>query len=235
MAPPRLAVVMPTYVTESWQWAMTKAAIETLRVTSAGDLPIIVANRSGAFEHEWGAIECGFTDIRVIRIPSQGSRSVNHDSNIGFEAAEKMGAEFIVYTGNDVFTRPGWLPALLACFGHDPRCEIATLMPAENRPHLPNLSGITEGVYGPFMMFRAHRRFDADEFPGVFGDTDLMMRVYREGGLALRNNDHTVYHFLHQTAIFGPEAYAAARAKFVARHSGCGLLMYRLLAEGGMF
>lgn len=227
----RVAVVMPTYVTEAWQLAMTRAAVETLRVTADLPFDLVVANRPGKFERELTAIFMK-AEAHVVETPG---RSVNHDTNLGFDRAQELGADLVVYTGNDVFTRPGWLGGLLACFDHDPLCQVATLMPAENRAGLGPRRGIDEGVYGPFMMFSSAHRFDADEFPGVFGDTDLVMRLYREGGRAFRNNDHVVHHFLHQTAIFGPEEFAAARERFVARHYGSGLVIFRLLAQGTVF
>lgn len=232
MSQSRYAVVMPTYITERWQLIMTLAAVETLRATTDEPFTLIVPNRVGNFEQELTEF---LADDHVIGIPNSDSRSVNHDTNLGFRLAAEEGHEFVIYTGNDVFTRPRWLDGLVECFKHDPRCGIATLMPSENRSLLHNPRGIQEGVYGPFMMFRAGWEFDADEFPGVFGDTDFVVRHYREGFRAYRNNEHTIYHFLHQTAIFGPEAYQAALARFRARHDGCGLVVQRMLAQGGMF
>lgn len=216
--------MMPVLINERWQYEMTLCAINTLKCTTEHPFELVVALSRKSLEDiyvdlaEWGDTKCIDVD----------ESSPNADCNKGLEACD---GDLIVYTGNDVFVRPGWLEALLECFEIED-CGAATLGNADLK-HKP-VPAIMEGVYGPFMMFERGWAFDAETFPCQFGDTDLIMRIYEAGKRMYRNHRVVVEHLLRQTV--GGEAndkdFLAARDRFIRKHAGSKLLMYRALAEG---
>lgn len=224
---PPVSVVLPVKMKHGWQLSMTRHAIETLRCTTDYPFQLVVVETGTEYLKD----AC---DLWVY-VPEKDSLSPNYDSNLGLAAAD---GEFIVYTGNDVFVRPGWLEALLVCFGI-PDCGLATLASADLKHTPPAVFFgqpiITEGVYGPFMMMRKGEEFDWRRFPSSMGDSDLIMRVYRRGQRMYRNNSVIIEHLNQQT--LGHEAsnraLEDARRTFVATHSSSPLLfMYRILTEG---
>lgn len=206
---------------------MTRCAVETLRLTTKLPYELIVV--------EAGEERTPLSDpsLNHILVPNGGT--VNGDTNIGFNEAK---GEFIVYTGNDIFTRDGWLEALLETFKARDDCGIATVAAMELRFALDpegNRYGqpITlEGVYGPFMMFRNGWTFDAENFPSVYGDTDFVMRQYRDGFRSYRNYASTLHHFNHQTVQPTKDESDEARQRFLNRHAESGLMMFGALAGG---
>ena len=90
-----------------------------------------------------------------------------------------------------------------------------------------------EGVYGPFMMFDAKWRLDDETIPDLFSDADLVMRIYRDGKRMYRNWSVVIEHLNKQTLVTQDQNYfGKTKEKFIQRHSGCPLLMYKMLVEG---
>lgn len=225
----KISVVMPVLINEPWQIPMTHCAIETLLCTTEIPFELVVvetgAGRESRFtgdRAEWWPMVDGFQHIALPR-----GGGVNADTNIGFDAAT---GDKIVYTGNDIFTRPGWLEAMLKCF-EIKDCGIATLASGDLR-HSPQ-DVISEGVYGPFMMFNKGWRFDAAEFPMSFGDTDLIMRQYNAGFRSYRNWSVVIQHFTHSTV--GEGDFKDAEPRFRARHQASPLWIYRAFVQGLVF
>lgn len=226
-----VSVVMPVLIRHEWQRIMTQCAIDTLRCTTELPFELVIpqAHRTRNQIYEWRNAN------KVIECRESGN--CNADFNEGADAAS---GDLLVYTGNDVFTRPGWLEALLACFDIKD-CGVATLASADlsHRPDWARLAAsgkIVEGIYGPFMMFGRQWRFDAVRFPQDFGDTDMITRIYRSGKRAYRNWSCVIQHLNRQTigedSALHQRQFEAGHKLYMRRHEDCGLLMYRALSEG---
>lgn len=218
-----VSVVLPVLVKEAWQEHMTSACVAIMCSTTGVPFELVVVESES--DH-FGSL----ADIHVKIDPKQGP---SKDVNKGFEAAT---GDFVVFTGNDVFTRPGWLEALLACFDI-PDCGVATLRASELQ--LPPTDRIIEGVYCPLMMFRKGWRFD-EAYPGAWGDTDLIMRIYEQGQRSYRNNLVTIDHIGQATdkAVLSAEESKArfmeGQRLFIERHAEIGghLRMFHYLVQG---
>ena len=219
---PSVSVMMPVLLEHPWQYEMTLCAIETLECTTEVPFELVVAQARRSHEDLWLKMN------EIAKCIDVDESSPNADCNNGLDACT---GDIVVYTGNDVFVRPGWLEALLECFEIED-CGAATLGNAELK-HVA-MPRIMEGVYGPFMAFRQDWRFDAETFPCQFGDTDLIMRIYESGKRMYRNHKVVIHHLLRQTV--GGEAndkdFLAARDRFIRKHGESNLLMYRALSEG---
>lgn len=234
---PAVSVMMPILCREDWQGIMTECAIRTLKRTTAMPFELVVvetARREKADDNIPDIVRDYFLpECKYIAVDKETSPA--RDCNIGLQNCT---GEFVVYTGNDIFVRPGWLEALLKCF-EIPDCGAATLASSDLK--LPQRDLIQEGVYGPFMMFRrvdAKRGkpwlYDEVNFPCQFGDTDMIMRMYSDG-LRMYRNHSVVIHHLNRQTLSGEDNtqdFHKARARFIRKHEGSPLLMYKFLTEG---
>jgi GT2 family glycosyltransferase len=158
----------------------------------------------------------------------------NAELNQGIEAAQ---GDFIIYSQNDIFVRPGWLEALQQCFDECADCGIATVASSDLKGKLPYpmpADLIVEGAYGPFMMFRKGWYIDAETFPCQFGDSDLIARIY-ESGLRSYRNYRVVIEHLNKATTAGPESdedFKQARQRFIAKHRAAPRLMDHYLMNG---
>lgn len=214
---------MPVKINEPWQVPMTRCALETLRLT-APDVKILVCETGTAVRNM-----CEDTDIRAHHVETH-TGGCNSDANVGFEMVETT---WTVYTSNDIFVRPGWKEALIDCFMLED-CGVATLASGDLRStHLGQNFGkkyIAEGVYGPFMMFRSEWRFDADRYPGAFGDTDLVARIYESGKRAYRNYSVVIEHLTHST--LGANDFEPASRRFAEDWGEDPKFVVRALVQG---
>jgi len=157
--------------------------------------------------------------------------NVVKDTNQAIDAAT---GDYIVHTGNDIFMKPGWLEALLECF-KIPDCGAATLASSDLK-HKPTNS-IMEGIYGPLFMFKKGWRFDED-YENIFGDTDMIMRIYASGKRSYRNWNVVVTHLYQQT--FQPmdgkqnlaERFDKFKKLFIQKHHQSNLLIFKILVDG---
>lgn len=210
---------------------MTACAIDTLFCTTGVPFELVIFERL----HPARPLGAHSLQARISAMPNclwvaePTTDGPNQDAN---RALALCKAPKVVYTGNDVFVRDGWLEALLECFQH-PDCGAATLASRDLKHH--TRPTIAEGIYGPFMMFDRSQSFDADTFPSAFGDSDLIMRLYAQGKRQYRNWRVVIEHLNAQT-INGPEHqrdFEAALARFKTKHEKSShLLMYRVLTEG---
>lgn len=226
-----VTVILPIKNAHMWQERMTDCALETLRCTTERPFKIHVVETAAS-----AAAKPVFKLHPLIDrhhfIPWGMSKGQTHDVNLGLEGVD---TSHVVYSGNDVFTRPGWLERLHQTFDTHEDCGIATLASGDLKMQVQDV--IVEGVYGPFMMFESHWRYDAKYFPQLFADTDMIMRIYRSGKRSYRNFRCVIQHLNQQTApVTGEDpAYKAAKQLFYDRHLSSGLLVFRLLYEGHVF
>ena len=248
MTVPKISVLMPVITTESWQVEMTKCAISTMRCTTKIDYRLIVVETlSRSFDT---STDISNVDRRIVKEtrgflewepiiddvfwdylhrPERTAQVL--DLNAGLDMCD---GDYVVYTGNDVFMRPGWLEALLECF-EIADCGIACLGMSE-LGHKPERR-ITEGFSGPLMMFKHGWRFD-EAFREVFIDADLCMRVYKSGLRSYRNLRVVAVHLLQQTSAALDDQqtreqwFREGKETFDRRHQDSPLLMYRVLSGG---
>jgi hypothetical protein len=247
---PSVSVVMPVLHNERWQKMLTRAALDTMRVTTDLKFQSIIVEAGTCCFGRYGSADepndCYNstqpggrlpTDDVWITLERPGGPVV--DANEGFRVAA---GDLIVYISNDIFVRPGWLEALLECYARFPDCGVATLASSDLK-HRPDPGRISEGVYGPFMMFPRGWEFDAESFPTAFADTDLITRIYRTGKRSYRNWSVVISHQPHTTVrdavvADGEEAsrrFHEQRQRYAQKHYGCGLLVYELLVQGHVF
>lgn len=168
-------------------------------------------------------------DVFVPR-PSAGSTLVR-DLNAGIDHAD---GDILVHTANDIFTRPGWLEALIECF-EIPDCGVATLAASDlnQRP----MNKIMEGIYGPLMAFKCGWEFDPD-YKNIFSDSDLIMRIYEAGFRSYRNWRVRITHLYQQTYSVNETEedlnsnFEAGKRLFIEKHKDSNLFMYRVFTEG---
>ena len=232
----KITVVMPVKIEHEWQVLMTVCALRTLRCTTLEHYELIVAEKSGIWTERLRG-ELGGPDMNLAAqfVDCPKDTLSNADCNLGFDAAERGGATHIVYTGNDIFTRPGWLEALKKCW-ELPRCGASTLASRDLRPSWPEFDQlvsegrILEGWYGPFMMFESRWRIDAATFPAAFGDTDLCARIYGEDLRMYRNWEVSIEHLTHST--LGASDFPIARERFLRKHRDSPLAFVKGLKDG---
>lgn len=225
----KIAVIMPVKVDRAWQIPMTFCAAATMRVTTETPFDLVVPYRAGAIPCDLAAVIGDGSFLPAREQDDSPTKEINAAIDYAVQALD---ATHIVYTGNDIFTRDGWLEALVEPWLHFPDTGCTTVWSSElNRNATPGV--IIEGVYGPLMMFESSWRYD-DAFPSQFGDTDLVMRLYAAGLRSYRNHGVVVHHLLRQTvqAEANEVDFEESKARFIAKHQGSPLLMFQILAGG---
>jgi len=206
---------------------MTEAAIKIYRDTTAVPFELVVV--------ETGSAHFGKAADTYVHRASR--TTLVNDINAGLNAAS---GEFVVQAGNDIFVKPGWLEALLECFGRFSDCGAASLAVQEIGARLAHESApfITEGWYGPLMMWRRGWRLD-EAYESVGSDSDLVMRLYAAGLRAYRNHRVVVLHLNNQTWQGAQsEAYhqmeERAHRTFVERWGQSPLWAATMILRGGL-
>ena len=217
---PKVTVILPVKITEKWQLHMTQCCINTMRDTTDVPFQLIVVETGSNHLAQW-------CDLHL-----------QHEQPMGYakefnQAIDEALGDYIVHIGNDIFTRPGWLEALLKCFEIED-CGAATLASSDLKHEAINK--IMEGVYCPLMMFKKGWHFDED-YRDVFLDTDLIMRIYKTGKRMYRNWNVVIIHLNQQTFGQQPkqqikDKFNAGKELFVSKHNSSNLLIYRVLTEG---
>lgn len=187
-----------------WMTHMTDACIKTMRDTTVLPFELIVVETESE-----RYIPDRFRQPRLvgayepdIYIHQEFRTTYVKDFNAGLDAAT---GDYVVQTGNDVFTQPGWLEALLECFETYPDCGAASLGTHEGGglSHRP-MPFIIEGWYDPLMMWKKKDRpvdlwrFD-EAYAGCFSSSDLIMRLYTAGYRCYRNHRVVCSHIGQQT------------------------------------
>ena len=219
-----VSVVVPCLTEHEWQYHLTQAIMKIARATTEIPYELIVCEAVGDYFKD----DCE----KYFYNPQKGS--ANADMNEGMNLAS---GDIVVLLTNDVFVKPNWLEALLECFERIPDCGLASLGTSDHREQPVNV--ITEGLLCPLMALRNRPdfRFDAENFPSYWGDSDLVMRVYNVGCRAYRNRRVVCDHLGRATNtkdhIRGSaEEIEAAKQKFLVRHGMSHQLIFRILVDG---
>ncbi len=230
---PRITVLLPVIHLEPWQVTMTRAAIEIMRGCTSTPFRLVLIETESAQFKDWHVEFKKEFNVSYMHFPKR--RSLSQDLNDAIDEYSRD-TDYFIHTGNDIFVKPGWLSALLECFDFRRDCGIATLAASDMKHEARQ--AIEEGVYGPIFMFPSGYRFDSFNFPSIFSDTDLIMQAYNDSLKSYRNWRIVVGHLYQQTYSLmhtehrRAELFQEARERFIRKWSGCGLLMYRILAGG---
>jgi hypothetical protein len=194
-----VSVILPVMIREPWQQEMTTACIHIMQSTTRIPFQLImVETESKVFHFDPSFLSS--TDDQYLYRPEK--TTYVKDFNAGLDAAT---GDYVVQTGNDIFTQPGWLEALLECFETYSDCGAASLGTHEGGglSHRP-APFIIEGWYDPLMMWKKKDRpvdlwrFD-EAYAGCFSTSDLIMRLYTAGYRCYRNHRVVCSHIGQQT------------------------------------
>jgi len=221
---------------------LTRAVIDIARHTTDVPFELVVAEATGNpeilgyFSNHNASAWLSLPDKHFYN-PVKGN--ANGDTNAGMALCS---GDIIVVLTNDVFVKPGWLEALLACFDLFPDCGMASLATTDHQGEAQPVNAILEGIWCPIfaVLNRPEFRFDAVEFPSEWGDYDLVMRVYAAGFKAYRNRIVVCNHLGRMTNGNAMEPEKAAkiegyRQKFLQRWGNTPVsasLMFRALISG---
>lgn len=221
---PKISVILPVIIKESWQKEMTDCCIKTMLCATTIPFELIIVET--------------LTDYYKN---GEGYKYLNFEERLGYNTEFNRGidistGDYIVHMGNDIFVRPGWLEAMLKCF-EIPDCGASTLASSDLK-HTP-VNRIMEGLYFCIMMLKKEDfKFCDEEFSGVFGDTDLIMRLYESGKRMYRNWNVLIQHLGSQSgggienSNEREKIFNESKQKFLDKHCNSNLLIFRALSEG---
>ena len=172
-------------MSEPWTNHLTDFAIKMMRECTQVPFELVIVEVSSEL----------FKERADVHLTRSERFKVWPDFNAGIDASS---GDFIVHIGNDVIVQPGWLEALIEPFAKYKDCGVSSLAAVEGGgvaigPRTP-MKLIVESIYAPIMMFRREWKFD-EAYPGMYGDADLVLRMYDAGLRAYRNCAVVVYHF----------------------------------------
>ena len=225
-----ISVIMPVYLSVPWNEDMTTYAINMLYKCTAVPFQLVI-------------VEIGterFKDRADLHIKKTERHRCWPDFNEGIQASS---GDFVVHIGNDVIVMPGWLEALVEPFQRYKDCGVSSLGAIEGGGQVigprQGMNMIVESLYAPLMMFRREWRFD-ELYPGMYGDPDLVLRMYDQGLRAYRNCAVVIYHFHGATTKTSVDSQRDAHEKkvglglFYERWGRSPYLITRLFLKGGV-
>lgn len=223
-----ISVVLPVVHKHEWQLVMTRYCVEMMRTCTERKFQLVIVETGKSMR------ACKDLADRYIHVREFGNPT--KDVNLGVDAAQ---GEYVVYTGNDILMKPGWLEALLEPFEKFDDCGMSTLAVGEPGAMVgsPEPRGIVEGMYGPLTMFAKGWRYD-ESFRSMRADDDLAMRICNAGLRCYRNNRVSVFHLMRQTfdTVFSQkerdEIRAEADALFRRRYQDSPLWMANMILAG---
>ena len=237
---PKVSVLLPIIIEYEWQYIMTEACIRIMRATTSVPFQLVlVETKSNRFDPRR---ERGVSVIHSVGIWQDDVDVYIHrpertcmvrDLNAGLEKAT---GDYIVHTGNDIFTQDEWLEALLECF-EIPDCGAACLAASDMKHEIQDR--IIEGIYGPLFMFKAGWRFDED-YTCIASDTDMIMRIYESGQRMYRNWRVLICHFgqVTYTKLYDHTErdvlFRRSQELFTQKHGKSRTLMFQLLVSGAI-
>ena len=230
----KISVIMPIFLSEPAWWYKDLAdyTIKNLRKCTTIPFELVIVE----IQTE------EFKDKADLHLKKTERHRYWQDINAGIEASS---GDFVVHTGTDFIVTPehDWLKALIEPFQKYKDCGISSLGAIEGNgvaigPRQP-MNMIVESVYCPFMMFRREWRFD-ELYPGMYGDNDMVMRMYSANLRAYRNCAVVPYHLHGATSRTSVDPERDEHEKtigsklFYERWRGSPWLMTRLFIKGAV-
>lgn len=171
---------------------MTLETLKTLRESADKPFKLIIAETGT--KHLKSEADVYFHEKE--RHHSRSTRPIN-------KGLESFDTEYITFFSNDVYLPHGFLGAMEKCFEVAPDCGAATLGTTEHRDVEQSL--VREANYWPVAMLSRKCVADVGLFdeaiPGVWNDTDYLLRMYEKGYRMYKNLSKTLHHLVGQTHI----------------------------------
>jgi len=185
-----ISVIVPVFVNKPEHIPMTIRCINTAKQTTKIPFELIIVETGSSY----------FGDLSDIYIQEKERTTTTISINRGWKISNR---EWKVYLSNDVFVKDGWLECLLDCF-KKPDCGVATL--ATSQHNHKKQDSIIEAIWFSLAMI-PQRIFDKvgyfdEQYPGVFDDTDLLLRIYEVGYKEYMNFNCVVDHIPGST-VYG--------------------------------
>lgn len=217
---PCVSVIVPALVRSTQQIVMTINCIKMAREKTKIPFELIVVETLTDY----------FDDLADVHIYEKEKTTTTISINRGLRASNK---NWKVLLTNDVFVKDDWLECLIDCFKIED-CGASTLASSQFNHQKENK--IEEGnwwsvVMMPQHMFNVVGYFD-ESYPGVFDDTDLLLKIYLAGYKMYRNFNCVVNHTPGSTVYAEEghrEAYRAGRKLFNERYKNCKLPIFEKL------
>lgn len=196
---------------------MTKKCIELARSCTQIPFNLIIVESGSQY----------FIDDCDIYIHEKVVTTPEIAHNLGFKASN---SEYTVLLTNDVYVSYGWIEKLLDCFIISD-CGASTLASTQFGHTIENK--IEEGNWWSVAMikkevFEKVGYYD-ERFINSWCDTDLLVRMYKEGYKMYRNFNCVVEHLIGQT-IYKKDGfqknYEDGRILFNEKHKDCGLQIF---------
>ena len=199
---------------------MTNRCIKTARETTKIPFELIIVETGSDY----------FGDLADVYIQEKEHTKTTISINRALRASNR---NWKVLLTNDVFVKDGWLECLLDCF-KIPDCGIATLASSQFNHQKQNK--IEEGIWFslamiPQYIFKKVGYLD-EQYPGVFDDTDLILRIYQAGYKEYINFNCIVDHTPGSTVYVmdgHKENYRKGREIFNYKFKDCGLPIFEKL------
>jgi glycosyltransferase involved in cell wall biosynthesis len=209
------SLVIPIYVPTAKHIAMTRKCIDLARKNTKIQFETVIVETGSDY----------FKDDADIHIYEKERSCVTKSTNRGLKVAS---GEYITFLTNDVFVSEGWIESLLACFKERGDCGASTLASTQFNHQAENK--IEEGNWysvamSPKKIYEEIGYMD-EGFPGVFDDTDWILRLYKAGYKMYRNHACVVEHLIGATHYIDEKHkrnFETARELYNKKHEGCEL------------
>lgn len=213
-------VVIPTYITNNKQLAMTLKCIDLAKNKTKLKFNTVIVETCSSYLQE-------YADVYIYE-----KERTTADISIN-RAFSSCRGKYVVLLTNDSFVSDNWLESLLECFDKREDCGAATL--ASTQFGHAKQDVIAEGIWcSVFMTYRKFANFD-ENYVNSWEDSDMLMNIYSSGLKMYRNFNSIVEHTPGQTVYqdkLTQENYEKNRAYFTNKWKDSNLHIYKVLTEG---
>jgi len=214
-----ISVIVPVYITNDAQIAMTMRCLESAKLTKLTYELIIVETCSDYFKDE--------CDIHIYeKEKTTCTKSINR----GFKCAS---GDYVVLLTNDVILKSSWLECLLDCF-RIKDCGLSTLATTQLK-HVEQ-DKIDEGIWFSVAMMKKRSDYFDENYTNSWDDSDLIMRTYIDDKKIYRNFNCVVDHLDGATEHIKADHmdnFMKNREYFINKYKNhTDNRMYKLLTEG---
>lgn len=216
----QISVVMPVLIRNDRHLAMTMKCLDLARKNTKLPFELVIIETASQY----------LIDEADIYIYEKNITTPEISHNHGFKCAS---SEYITLLTNDVFVSEGWLESLIDCFKISD-CGCSTL--ASTQFNHQKQDKIEEGNWWSVAMVKKEMfekvGYYDERFINSWCDTDLLLRIYKEGFKMYRNFNCVVDHLVGATIYEKPgfkANYEMGRKLFAEKHEGCGIPLYDIM------
>lgn len=224
-----VSVILPVLRSRPWHGEMARAAVRSLRTETAESFRLVVVE-AGEAPDEWLSSAADRYEF------APGRRTVVEDINTALALCD---TDLVVFTGTDIFVGPRWLEALLETWRDRPDVGAVTLAETVDMKQPAPLPIVTEGWYGPFMLWSRtqYPRLDPG-YEAMWSDNDLIAQIYADGRRCYRSHVSYVTHLSMMTWRTGyaqaerDRIYQAGRERFLSKWGSSPLWAIQMILRG---